>query len=148
MDTKTRRGLQSALAHEAEEVVRYLLYAEQAYGEGLSEVAALFERAARLEALEHAREQALLLGAVGTTAQNLCRAMVSEQMDCDQLYPDVARQAAAAGDDVVAVLLRDLAAEKRQQTAEFRAACLNVCRSVAREAAGTSPHARAPVGVR
>lgn len=126
MDPQTRHELHTALAEEAEEMVLYLLYAEQAYSEGYPEIGALFERAARLEALEHAREHALLLGEVGTTAQNLRRAIANETLDFEELYPEMARHAAAAGEQAIAVLLRDLAENKEQQAAEFRDAYLKL----------------------
>ena len=120
MKAQTCRDLHSALAEEAEELVRYLLYSEQAYAEGYDEIGALFERAARLEALEHAREQAILLGEVSTTAENLRRVIVKETAHCEAVYPELARHAADAGDEAVAVLMRDFAEEKKQQAAGFR----------------------------
>jgi rubrerythrin len=120
MDAQTCRELRTALAEEAAEVVRYLLYAEQAYSEGYPDIGALFERAARQEALEHAREHALLLGEVGTTLENLHSAIVIETADATGMYPESARRAAAAGDDAVAVLLGDFAAEKTRRLTEFQ----------------------------
>lgn len=129
MDAQTCRELRSALSEEAEEVVRYLLFAEQAYSEGYPDIGALFERAARLEALEHAREHALLLGEVGATLDNLRRAIVTETADSTGLYPELARHAAAAGEEAVAVLLRDFADEKEQQLVAFRHAYSGLCRT-------------------
>ena len=143
MNPETRRELHVALAEAAEELVRYLLYAEQAYAEGYPEIGQMFERAARLEALEHAREQALLLDEVGTTEQNLRRAVAAETMDFEELYPEMARHAAAAGDEAVAVLLRDLAEDKERQATEFREAYLKLRR---REAANTATSAAQPTG--
>jgi len=122
MDVQTCRELRNALAEEATEAVRYLLYAEQAYGEGHPDIGVLFERAARLEALEHAREHALLLGDVGTTLENLRSAIVTETADATGLYPAFARHAAAVGEEAVAVLLGDFAEEKARRLCEFRTA--------------------------
>jgi rubrerythrin len=120
MDKQTRSTMHTAIATEAEEMVRFLLYAERAYAEGYLEIGAMFERAARLAAMEHAREEVLLLGEVGSTAQNLCRAIAVETADVQERYPDLARRADAVGEEALAVLLRDLAAEKAKTAEEFR----------------------------
>jgi rubrerythrin len=123
---QTRQGLQSAFAEEAEETVRYLLYAEQAEREGHPELAALFAEAARRDALAYARIHAQLLGEVGGTAENLARAIRREIADSTELYPALARQAAAAGNEALAAHLAQIAAAKEYDLQALQRAYLAV----------------------
>jgi rubrerythrin len=114
--------LRLALAAEVDEAVRYLLYADQAQREGYPEIAALFAHAAQRDALEYARVHARALGEVGTTQENLVRAIRREYTNSTELYPSLARHAAANGDDNLATHLWRLATATEQHALAFRQA--------------------------
>jgi rubrerythrin len=119
---QSNQELRLAFAEEAEEAVRYLLYAEQAQREGYPELSTLFAQAAQRDALEYARIHARLLGEVGTSAENLALVIRRELADCTELYPALARHAAATGDEALAAHLWEIAAAKKQGVEVFHRA--------------------------
>ena len=86
MKEMTRTNLQAALAGESQAHLRYLVYAELAEREGLTNVARLF-RAASYSEQVHATQHLKALGGSGKTLENLDVACGGETFEIDEMYP-------------------------------------------------------------
>lgn len=102
MNPQTLDHLSTAMHGEAFAYLSYLLYAEQARKEGRLDLAALFERTARIEAFEHFAEEAELAGLVGTSVENLQKAIDGESYEVSTMYREFAEEAASVGDTAAA----------------------------------------------
>ncbi len=71
LSKQTQDNLSTAMHGEAFAYAKYMLYAQHARRNGKKQLAALFESAARMERLQHFREEADLVGLVGSDEDNL-----------------------------------------------------------------------------
>jgi len=122
----TREDVSSAMHGEAFAYASYMLFAEEARRNGRREIAELFETTARTELLEHFAQQAVLLGLVGTTAENLRTAIQGESHEIDVTYPTYAEHARDAGDAAVADRLEEIRGDELDHLEAFREALESV----------------------
>lgn len=99
----TTENLAVAFAGESQANRKYLAFAKQADREGLGQIARLFRAAAEAEtlhALAHLRNQ----GGVGTTLENLEKAVAGETYEFTEMYPPMVEQARAEGHKAAVML--------------------------------------------
>ena len=92
----TNENLATAFAGESQANRKYLAFARQAEKEGLPQIARLFRAAAEAETI-HALAHFANAGHVGTTLQNLEKAVAGETYEFQEMYPPMAKQAEAEG---------------------------------------------------
>jgi len=89
---KTQDNLKTAFAGESKASTRYLAFARKAEQEGYPQVAKLFRAAAAAEVV-HARNHLETMEGVHSTQDNLKEAIVGENMEHVQMYPEFIEQA-------------------------------------------------------
>lgn len=99
---RSRQNLLDAMKGEAFAYAKYKLFASQARQAGHLDLADLFDKTADQEFFEHFKEEADLLGLVGTDEQDLNHAIAGESFEVDTMYKDYAKQAQEDGDEAVA----------------------------------------------
>jgi rubrerythrin len=92
----TTENLTTAFAGESQANRKYLAFARQAEKEGFGQVARLFRAAAEAETL-HALAHLANAGGIGTTLQNLEKAVAGETYEFTEMYPPMVEQAKAEG---------------------------------------------------
>lgn len=120
---EVQQDLETAMKGEAFAYAKYSLYAEQARARGHADIAALFERTAKTERLEHFREHAELAGFMATSdAENLRDAMKGEAYETKTMYPEMAARARKAGDAAAASRFAEIGGDESKHHDEFAAA--------------------------
>ena len=120
---EVQQDLEAAMKGEAFAYAKYSLYAEQARARGHADIAALFERTAKTERLEHFREHAELAGFMATSdADNLRDAMKGEAYETKTMYPEMAARARKAGDAAAASRFAEIGGDESKHHDEFAAA--------------------------
>jgi rubrerythrin len=122
MSPHTRKNQLEAMHAEAFAIVKYTLFARQARKNGREGLAALFERTAQAERLEHFAAEAELAGAVGSDADNLRDAIQGESYEVERMCREFGEQAEAAGDGAAAARFAALRQGERAHRDAFRAA--------------------------
>jgi len=84
----TDDNLAKAFAGESQANRKYLAYAKKADSEGLTQVAKLFRAAAESETI-HAMSHLDKLGVVGSTEENLRKAIIDETQEATVMYPSM-----------------------------------------------------------
>ncbi|HET9683243.1 MAG TPA: rubrerythrin family protein, partial [Gemmatimonadaceae bacterium] len=107
----TIENLAVAFAGESQANRKYLAFARQAEKEGLPQIAKLFRAAAEAETL-HALAHLQNMGGVGSTLDNLRKAVSGETYEFTEMYPPMVEQAKAEGHKGRHMLGFALAAEK------------------------------------
>lgn len=119
--TQTEKNLLKAFAGESQAKNRYEFFARQARGEGLEQIAALFEETALNEQAHANRFFSFLevgvveitasypAGKVGSTLENLQAAAAGENEEWSELYPEFARVAEEEGFKQIAVVFKTIA---------------------------------------
>ncbi|MEV5752478.1 ferritin family protein [Actinoallomurus sp. NPDC052308] len=92
---RTKENLDKAIHGEALAYAKYRLYGEHAQDPA---VGRLFRGTGEVELHEHLSESANLAGLVGTTHENLTKAITGERYESETMYPTFAERAKAAGD--------------------------------------------------
>jgi rubrerythrin len=118
----TTEDLSTAMHGEAFAYAKYMLYAEQARKQGNTQLADLFESAAKTERFEHFAEEAQLAGLVGSDAENIKDAMKGESYEVETMYRQFAEKAAAAGDKSAAKLFEEIRHDEMKHRDQFQAA--------------------------
>lgn len=121
LNPKTKENLSTAMHGEAFAYAKYLLFAEQARKTGNQELANLFEKTAKVERMEHLREEAELAGVVGSNEDNLKDAIKGESYEVDTMYRQFAEQARAAGDNAVADRFEEIRRDEMKHRDTFKA---------------------------
>ena len=88
----TQNNLKEAFAGESQANRKYLAFAEKAQQEGYSQVAKLFRAVAEAETV-HAMNHLRVMGAIGSTADNLKTAIEGEDEEFQKMYPDFIKEA-------------------------------------------------------
>ncbi len=88
----TQNNLKEAFAGESQANRKYLAFAEKAEQEGYSQVAKLFRAVADAETV-HAMNHLRVMGAIGSTADNLKTAIEGEDEEFQKMYPDFIKEA-------------------------------------------------------
>jgi rubrerythrin len=86
MHNMTEDNLKAAFAGESQAHMRYLVFAEKAEKEGLSNIARLFRATAYAEQI-HASSHLRTLGGVQSTPENLIEAIGGETYEVEEMYP-------------------------------------------------------------
>ena len=86
MHETTKVNLEAAFAGESQAHIKYLVFADRAEKEGLSNIARLF-RATSFAEQVHATSHLRTLGDVGKTADNLEAAIGGENYEVEVMYP-------------------------------------------------------------
>jgi rubrerythrin len=126
MNKETMENLSTAMHGEAFAYAKYMLYAQHARQNGDTELATLFENAAKTERFEHLAEEAKIAGLVGTDADNLKDAIKGESYEVDTMYRQFAEQAAAAGDKAAADRFEEIRHDEMKHRDAFKAALAQV----------------------
>jgi rubrerythrin len=135
---EVRRDLDAAMKGEAFAYAKYMLYAEQARAHGHPDIAALFERTAQTERMEHFREHARLAGLLERPdADNLRDAIEGEAYETRTMYPDMAERARRDGDGQVAARFSEVGKDELKHRDAFAAALMKLERTAPRGAGGT-----------
>src|SRR5512145_2526086 len=92
----TNDNLATAFAGESQANRKYLAFARQAEKEGYGQIARLFRAAAEAETI-HALAHLGNMGGVGTTLENLEKAVAGETYEFTEMYPPMVEQAKAEG---------------------------------------------------
>lgn len=122
--------LEAAMKGEAFAYAKYSLFAEQARAHGHPQVAALFERTAKVEHMEHFREHAALAGLTAASdAQNLRDAIEGETYETSKMYPGMAARARRAGDAQAAERFAEVGRDEAKHRDAFAAALASLERS-------------------
>lgn len=108
----TEENLKKALAGESQANRKYLAFAEKAEKEGYHQIAKLFRAAANGEAV-HALNYLNKLQVIGSTKDNLKKAIDGETEEFSDMYPSMSKHAEEEGKgDVATVFNWALAVEK------------------------------------
>jgi len=99
--TKTEENLKAALAGESEARAKYVKWAGAAKKEGHQAIAKIFEETAENE-YEHAAMIIKLLKMVGTTEENLVKAVEGETYEWTKMYPAFLKDAKEEGNEAAA----------------------------------------------
>lgn len=118
---QTLENLSTAMHGEAFAFAKYMLYAERARKAGHVQLADLFETTAKVERLEHLREEAELAGVVGTDEQNLKDSIKGESYEVETMYLKFAEQAKAAGDTIAAERFMEIRNDEMKHRDSFKA---------------------------
>jgi len=86
MKEMTKKFLGDSFSGESQAHMRYLIFAVKAREEGLENVARLFEAISFAEFV-HARNHYEALGQIGTTSENLQKAIDGETYEVEEMYP-------------------------------------------------------------
>ncbi|MCO5967798.1 rubrerythrin family protein [Actinoallomurus soli] len=116
---RTRENLDTALHGEALAYAKYRLYGQHA---ARPDVARLFKGTGEVELHEHLPESARLAGLVGTTHENLTKAIAGERYESQTMYPTFAERARAAGDTEAARAFEHNAKDEARHARSFEKA--------------------------
>ena len=92
----TSENVMAAFTGESQANRTYAIFAEKAAEEGFPAVARLFRAASEAEAI-HARRLLKVTGTVGTTAENLKKAVAGETHEYTEMYPGFIATAKSEG---------------------------------------------------
>lgn len=119
--------LEAAMKGEAFAFAKYSLFAEEARAHGHAELAALFERTAKVELTEHFREHAALAGLTSASDdQHLRDALAGETYEASKMYPDMADRARQAGDTRAAERFAEIGKDEARHRDAFAAALISL----------------------
>ena len=102
----TAENLSQAFACECQANRKYLAYARKADTEGFPNIAKRFRMAAEAEAI-HAMIHLRAMGGVGTTLENLKKAIEGEELEANHTYPEFTATAEKDGNRVAAAGFRN-----------------------------------------
>ena len=122
MDTMTRENLLAAMRGEAFAHAKYTLYAEQARRNGREALAELFEKTAEIELQEHFKEEAELVGLLGSDEDNLREAITGESYEVETMYREFAEQATSTGETAAAERFVEVRSDELKHREAFEAA--------------------------
>ena len=144
--TRTDANLLVAVAGEADANRRYIAYGIQALNEGRADIAQLFFEAAGAETI-HALAHLKVMGAIGTTRENLERAATGEVEEIEVILPRMIHEAEAEGRHDAAASFQMALERERYHRDMFRHALRNFDKGAGSaapaSAAGVAP-ARVP----
>ena len=136
--SRTEKNLLTAFAGESQARNRYTYFASTARGEGLMQMALIFEETASQEK-EHAKrffkfleggeamvQAAFPAGKIGTTVENLKAAAAGEMFEWGTLYPEFAKTAQEEGFSDIAAVFRNIAVAEKQHEKRYRDLAANI----------------------
>jgi rubrerythrin len=122
LSQQTLENLMTGMKGEAFAYAKYMLFAERARKNGRPDIAAAFERAARMELSEHFAEEAALAGLVGSDKENLLDALAGETYEIETMYREFAQLAFEAGEREAAERFEEIRRDEMGHRDLFRAA--------------------------
>ena len=122
LSPQTATDLSTAMHGEAFAYAKYMLYAQHARDNGNPQLAKLFEDTAKIERLQHMREEAELVGLIGSDADNLRDSIKGESYEVDTMYREFATKARAAGDKAAADRFEEIRRDEMGHRDAFQAA--------------------------
>jgi rubrerythrin len=126
VNATTVANLLTAMHGEAFAYAKFMLYAERARQQGHTELAQLFENAAKEERFEHFAEGAGLAGLVRTDADNLREAIEAESYEIETRYHEFAEKALGSGDHAAAAHFEGSRRAEVRRREAFKAALAKV----------------------
>ncbi len=128
--TQTEKNLMAAFTGESEARNKYTYFASKAKKDGYVQISKIFEETANNEK-EHAKIWFKILHeGIGTTEQNLEIAAQGEAYECQNMYPEFARQAKEEGFDKIAELFEMVAKIECEHEARYRKLLENIKKGV------------------
>ncbi|MFZ5427617.1 MAG: rubrerythrin [Thermodesulfobacteriota bacterium] len=140
-NTRTEKNLLAAFADECQASVRYAFFAKQAKREGFEQIAAVFQETSDQERV-HARRMHKLMDAleaevvmplrsagVGSTLENLLRAVEGETRAGFETYPAYAATASEEGFTEAALVFENIALAERAHMERYKALAANIERN-------------------
>jgi acyl-CoA hydrolase len=118
--TQTEKNLLTAFAGESQARNRYLFSGDIARTAGLEQVAAVFYELATNEG-EHARAEFEFLGGLGDVKTNIEKAIRSERLEKEEIYPKFARDARREGFQEIADFFERMSAIEGTHEQRLRA---------------------------
>ncbi|WP_329249054.1 rubrerythrin family protein [Actinoallomurus sp. NBC_01490] len=119
---RTKTNLDTAMHGEAEAYAKYHLWGEHATDKGDPDVGRLFKGTGEVERQEHFAEHAELAGLVGSTRDNLSKAIAGERYESTTMYPTFAHRAEKAGDTDAARMFSGTATDEGEHARAFEQA--------------------------
>lgn len=136
--SETEKNILTAFAGESQARNRYTYFASKARGEGLVQIAQIFEETANQEK-EHAKrlfsqlsggdlivQAAFPAGMVGTTAENLQASAAGENYEWTEMYPGFAKAARQEGFEAAAKVFDAIAVAERQHEKRYLGLLKNI----------------------
>lgn len=117
--SKTEANLRTAFAGESQARNRYYFFGAKAREEGYGSVAAYFEETAQNEQ-EHAKLWLKCLEGIGSTPDNLKKAIEGEHGETSDMYPAFARTAQEEGFEQIAKQFEQIASIEKTHEDHFK----------------------------
>ena len=102
----THENLKEAFAGESQANRLYLAFAEKADKEGFAQIARLFRAAAEAETV-HAHAHLRAMKAIGSTGENLAKAIEGEGAEFKEMYPGFVAEAESEGNKAAEMSFRN-----------------------------------------
>ena len=126
ISARSRKNLEEAMRGEAFAFAKYKVFARQARLHGENELAALFDKTADQEYMEHFAEQAELMELAGTDKEGLTNAIAGESFEVDTLYKRFADEAREDGDEKVADRFEEIRRDEAFHQLAFQEALIKL----------------------
>jgi rubrerythrin len=117
--SKTEENLKAAFAGESQARNKYMYFAKVARNEGYHYIAKIFEETAENE-VQHAKENFKLLKGIGSTKDNLKKAIEGEHYETDTMYPTFEKQAIADKNTDAAKLFKETGEVEAHHEARYK----------------------------
>jgi len=137
-NTRTEKNLLAAFAGECQASVRYAFFAKQAKREGFEQISAIFQETSDQERVHARRMHKLMDGleaevvmplrsdGVGSTLENLLRAVEGETRAGFETYPAYAAAAREEGFTEAALVFENIALAERAHLERYKALAANI----------------------
>jgi rubrerythrin len=126
LSVRSRHNLLDAMRGEAFAFAKYKLFALQARKNGHDDLAALFDKTADQEYMEHFTELADLLELAGTDEQDVTNAIAGEAFEVDTFYKQFAEEARQDGDERVAHRFEEIRRDEAYHQLAFQEALIKL----------------------
>jgi rubrerythrin len=126
ISARSRKNLIEAMRGEAFAFAKYKVFARQARMHGDNDLAALFDKTAEQEYMEHFAEQADLLELAGTDEEDVTNAIAGESFEVDTLYKRFADEAREDGDEKVADRFEEIRRDEAYHQLAFQEALIKL----------------------
>jgi rubrerythrin len=126
ISARSRKNLIEAMRGEAFAFAKYKVFARQARMHGDNDLAALFDKTAEQEYMEHFAEQAGLLELAGTDEEDVTNAIAGESFEVDTLYKRFADEAREDGDEKVADRFEEIRRDEAYHQLAFQEALIKL----------------------
>ncbi len=122
---RTEENLWKAFAGESQARNKYTFFARKARGEGLKQIAAIFEETAENERA-HAQRIFEFLKGLGNTRENLRAGIEGERYEHSEMYPEFEKIAREEGFSEIAEFFREVAEVEEEHEKRYQALLRNL----------------------